>query len=293
MVYEDSKAYSRNYALGMNYLNQFLIEEESQFECDGVLGEDTSLKKYNRMVDRIYDHEFDQNFQMHLIVASHRHIPILKSFYEVQKANLMVTCIGSERLECVNGDVYDKLHLEGGFIRYKQQSRFRSVEVESSIGDDIEIFVELVKSGKYTQDFDNNTFFKYFPRHISPEWFRNAVTTFDLRLLKEWLWKFRARSFKHNTKIIDFENNYALSICYRKTSFQLQGKYKEIFRNYAAEQMFQANTDELNEFESSDLDTDSEPRKPTTSDTDSDTPSEETTSSDSGCSSDNSDPEEV
>ena len=136
-------------------MNTFLIEEESQFECDGVFdGEDTPPKKYNHLLQRFSAEKFDKNLQMHLIVASHRHMPILKSFYEIPKTNLMITCIGSERLECINPDNYDRLYKKGGFIRYlytrfRSKSRFSFVEVESSIGDDIETFFKLIKLKKY------------------------------------------------------------------------------------------------------------------------------------------------
>ena len=38
LIYDDTKyAHSRNRAIGTNYLNRFLIEEETQFECAGVV----------------------------------------------------------------------------------------------------------------------------------------------------------------------------------------------------------------------------------------------------------------
>ena len=267
----------------MTYLNTFLIEEESQFECDGVFdGEDTPPKKYNHLLQRFSAEKFDENLQMHLIVASHRHMPILKSFYEIPKANPMITCIGSERLECINQDTYDRLHRKGGFIKYLQQSRFRSVEVESSIGEDIEIFLKLIKLNQYSQEIDN-TFFKFFPTHISPEWFASAVRTFKASSLspkdENELKTFgNHHGFKHRTKIQNTdESNYALSICFRKTSTRPEGIFKQIYNNYATEQIPQ---------------TISESYRRTSETSDSDTGAHSIASSDSGLiTSDYSDPE--
>ena len=207
-------------------MNVFIIEEESQFECDGVFDlEDTPSKRYNPLLRRLHAEKSDQNLQMHLILASHRHMPILQNFYEVPKENLMVTCIGSERLECVNGEICDKLNKEGGFIKYQQQSRFRSVEVETSIGDDIEIFVNLIKLKQYAQEIDN-TFFRYFPHIISPEWFANAVNTFHIALFDEEQRNRKRLVFKHKTRTVTSENNFALSICFRRTSSRLGGTYE-------------------------------------------------------------------
>ena len=252
-------------------MNTFIIEEESQFECEGVFhGEDTPPKRYNPILRRLNAGESDPNLQMHLILASHRHMPILQTFYEIEKKNLMVTCIGSERLECVNQETYDKLYTKGGFIKYQQQSRFRSVEVGISIGDDIEIFFKLIKLKQYVQEIDN-TFFRYFHHLISPDWFANAVNSFHLSMLSEEQRKFRKRLvFKHNTKIIKSQHNFALSICFRKSSTLPGGIYKRIYLNYATEEIPRAHPD---------LDR----RISESSDTDSDIDAESIESTDSGC----------
>ena len=224
-------------------MNTFIIEEDSQFECEGVFhGEDTPPKRYNPILRRLQHNagESDPNLQMHLILASHRHMQSLQTFYEVPKENLMVTCIGSERLECVNQETYNKLYAKGGFIRYQQQSRFRSVEVGISIGDDIEIFFKLIKLKQYIQEIDN-TFFRFFPHLISPEWFANAVNAFHLSMLNEEQRNFRKRLFfKHNTQILKSQHNFALSICFRKSSTLPGGKYKQIYQNYATEEISRA-----------------------------------------------------
>jgi len=86
----------------MSYLNRFVIDEESQFECDGVFRLDDSSTQ-----DILRD-------ESHIVIAADfvtaTNWQILRTTMKPRSINLMITCLGSERLECVQKREYEKFY---------------------------------------------------------------------------------------------------------------------------------------------------------------------------------------
>ena len=128
LYYNDENAYSRNRAFGMSYLNRFIIEENMQFECYGVLDPvsiipaETSnyiihlLNCHLRRIDEAIVHVIisdDFGLKSHNKVALRRFGQFLKSLWRVWSKEIMITRIGSQRLECVQKEQYQKFHSAG------------------------------------------------------------------------------------------------------------------------------------------------------------------------------------
>ena len=239
--------YSRNHALGMSYVNRFVIEEESQFECDGVYGWD--VLNIQHIAQQIARHSYRQ---LHVFISADflpdrgfqnfRHWDkFLKKF---NAPNHIVTFIGSERLECVQKEEYKKFYKGEGQIRYYSNDSplYTVLDVRESIGDEIEDFSQRIKMKKIA--FDSN---KY---HSSGYWGYNtilelhwAVKNFHISMLtderqnKMLLQQSSGRKcpdFKNDTKLFENAHNYALSICIRKTFFENEQIYYEIIDSDSA-----------------------------------------------------------
>ena len=109
----------------MSYLNRFVIEEESQFECRGVFGFDDSLWFMRDVTRKINLKSGDKQSKFHVFISadfspmtSLQWIEFDDLVNELGSTNLMITRIGSERLECVQKDVYDIFYNKKGKIQY-------------------------------------------------------------------------------------------------------------------------------------------------------------------------------
>ena len=222
----------------MNYLNRFLIEEESQFECDGVFGLDGTASF-------IYDvmRKINPKSELHVVISAdifsiipYDIMELENLIYKLKSTNLMITRIGSERLECVQKEEYEKFYGEKGTIQYDPYDIFHYI-VRQSIGNAIENFFQAVKMKRIA--YNPKTTKSYY-KFWSDFWLNrhdNIVTNFHLSMLtdeKENEMLIQRNSgrkcpdFKNDTKLSENVNNYALSICFRKTWIQNRAQYYEI-----------------------------------------------------------------
>ena len=162
LFYEDRYYYSRNRALGMSYLNRFLIEEDAHFECVApscIL--DTFDKTFWQLqLKQINEIETKQCVQF-IIAGGHeemlevwtrmqqieRMLTLVELKYQTEHPlNVLVTLIGCNRLECVQTDRFKKIYKEGGKIEY--ESKF--LDAYKSVGDDLEDFYQRNKNEMIT-----------------------------------------------------------------------------------------------------------------------------------------------
>ena len=261
----------------MNYLNRFLIEEDTQFECAGVVDCYSS---------RVYDTEFSNSARENLKknfkkifnwsnTESIGHLVFSGDFYtkfreyaddyipRLQGLSFLITCTGSERLECIQKDQYEKFYIDGGqitsFLRtnpycgttkriftvkrdryisdYPSQHKF---EVHKSFGDDIEDFYDGIKKNEVTckNGREKHTgFWKLLRGWDFEEKLLGGnltVKTFHLSMLSETEEHEMCSSvsnfyqdtgykifdyFKSETALSKNMQNYAFSLCARKTSY--------------------------------------------------------------------------
>ena len=114
----------------MNYLNRFLIEEDTQFECAGVV--DCNYQSlYDKNVTRSIRENLEKNFKTilnwsnsdsigHLVFSGdfstyykttfNDYIPRIEDFH------FLITLTGSERLECIQKEQYEKFNTDGAQI---------------------------------------------------------------------------------------------------------------------------------------------------------------------------------
>ena len=193
LYYNDENSYSRNRAIGMSYLNRLIIEEATEFECYGVLNGIVSAAGQasysNYILEQISNLE-SRTTVVHLIFSADFSLE-LKSWninglieYIISlfksSTQIMISRIGSERLECIQKEQYRKFYSEGGQIKTTIQTQSRiprfgnlkwnkfynrvsnedtdseidiescyvceyKTEVYKSVGDDIEDFYNLLK----------------------------------------------------------------------------------------------------------------------------------------------------
>ena len=72
LICENDRAYSRNRAVGISYLNRFLIEEDTQFECAAVVERKLGSSPENLLQD--LESHFNQfsnksDFICHLVLS--------------------------------------------------------------------------------------------------------------------------------------------------------------------------------------------------------------------------------
>ena len=164
----------------MSYLNRMLIEEESQFECDGVYETD-SKTGIRRTLDIISKQQSDSNTS-HIIIAAE---PILmRKFFDswwgkpaisvshidgspyhgdpaLRNFNGMITFLQTERLKCVQKEDVKRFYREGGQIKrnIKKKSKKRFAKYYRGLSgkvlyDHVTIALEAHKStGDDTEDF--------------------------------------------------------------------------------------------------------------------------------------------
>ena len=222
----------------MSYLNRFIIEEETQFECNGVfeldqMGSQIKIPLWNRAMD--------QSSEFHVFIAAGfslvGHFRIQRLLFHLRSRNGMITCIGSERLESVQKEEYENFYKEKGRVRYKQRyDQFLVFDVRESIGNGIEDFFQLVKTKEITVHSTNIKRFCWgFESKYS---LGRPVTHFHLSMLTEEKQNEiitqkrnsgrKCPDFKNDTKLSEKEHNYALSICFRKTAIYHNGAFHEV-----------------------------------------------------------------
>ena len=235
----------------MTYINRFVIEEESQFECDGVFRvdfathgppilRDVIAQLYRRTPSTTYLNEL-LPLEFHVFISAdfslRRHLTVLRELYKLRKHNPMVTCIGSERLKCIQKEEYETFYNEKGRVRYAYDGMLTVLDVQKSIGDGVEDFFQLIqiKTFHYSQFHLNYNMF--YGDSLSRDRFENLVKNFHISMLTEekqnaMLVKQNSGEnsldFANNTKLSENEHNYALSICFRKTCKRIEDIYYEI-----------------------------------------------------------------
>ena len=221
----------------MSYVNRFLVEEESQFECDGVFELDGNAS-FRRNVRKINLKSGDAQSKLHVVISADLEsiIPYLIPIGRFKSTNLMITRIWSERLECVQKEEYEKFYREKGQIQYDPKDTFQYI-VRQSIGDAIEDFFQAVKMKRIAYNPKTKKSYYDFQSDFWRNRHDNIVTNFHLSMLTDekenemLIQKNSGRKypdFKNDTKLSENVNNYALSICFRKTWIKNWIEYYEI-----------------------------------------------------------------
>jgi len=201
---------------------------------------------------------------VHIIVAA----PWTPSlFYSIDNVNLtltevfdpklkiIITKLRSDRAECIPKDKLEQFYKEGGNIKVDKND---IIKAERSVGDEIEEFYEEMKFGilfKLTK-IKNELNYNFITFHLSllsgeEEQKMDPIepsvgTAEDLRIGSDGLrnipppiiWKFQ--NFKSKTRLSKNENNYALSVCHRKTFFRVKKNKitKEFLQSYTSQPNF-------------------------------------------------------
>ena len=245
----------------MSYLNRMLIEEDSQFECDGVYDSQDSQIGQKRTLNMISEQQPDSS-AFHIIVAAE---PLsFKTFFMtwwinlglnesdfngfnvVRNLNVMITLLESERLKCVQNEEAKKFYREGGQIKNESIKKFPysgidnlTLESHKSIGDDAEdFFRRLVEDQIFPNDLDiNRPFLGEMDDFFFGIWAtktcwnkKQYVHTFHVSMLSEEEEKYLNANeasldalFKFKTILHKTEMNFSLTVCLRKT-FLLRGE---------------------------------------------------------------------
>ena len=175
----------------------------------------------------------------HIREHDNRLLKYLNSIWDIS-AEIMITRIGSERLECVQKEQYRKFYRNGGQIKttVKDSGNWADVEyetwVDKSVGDDIEDFYNRIKMKKIALDCVSRTFerFESIISLLDPSKPSVSVRTFHLSMLtdqEESEMHSRGRKyengyarfehFKNKTTFLNNEQNFALSLCARKSNY--------------------------------------------------------------------------
>ena len=220
LIYNDSKDYSRNRAAGMSYLNRFLIEEDTQFECAEIvewkLGSswENSVQDLEKKFIKL-SKKSNSDFIRHLflsmdifpnqklsnILTDQPFKSLIKGLRTFSDTSHMITRIASRRLECVQKEhyeciqkeAYEKLYRERDKIEYNE---LRTDEVHQSIGNDIDDFYDRIKMNEI--NFVDRKLRK------SP----NSVKTFHLSMLSDQEEKKMYRSFQASSSVYEISEDY-------------------------------------------------------------------------------------
>ena len=220
----------------MSFLNRFLIEEDIQFECAGVVEHKRDMEtKMKRNIERDLMKNLERisnesNSIGHLVLSTDLEYSSTYSIFDnIKNLTMMMTRINSERLECVQQEQYNKLYKdasnEGGQIKYGN----KTVLVYTSIGDDIDDFYDRIKMNKI-KFTDKRNFLDYSDFQARLDNLlqaRHSVKTFNLSTLSEEERKMhsektgnrRSVNVKYETRLFKKENKYALTLGARKTLF--------------------------------------------------------------------------
>ena len=236
----------------MSYLNRFLIDEEIQFECFRVYDEDFSYNKLVPFFSMLKTISNEEPVAGHVIIAA----DITKYItwnrckrvceHPVIDSGIIISCIESERLECVTKNKAENLH-NGGLVSYDSGYTFQ--QAHSSIGDDIEMFYQIIITERLMPNFE-----KPLCKESYNKDHESTVATFHLSMLSDddeeelqvknvmqarnnirlhgknhfgttLVTHRRYPCFKFKTSISKQEQNYALSVCYRRTVIRYKGLF--------------------------------------------------------------------
>ena len=235
LFYKDEFSYSRNRAIGMSYLNRFLIEEEIQFECYGIYDEEFSYNRLVPFLNMLKKVSSDQPdcITGHVIIADiSKYIPWNRytavSEHSIPDSGLIISRIESERLECVQKEKCKNFYT-GGVVSYDSGYNFQ--QAYKSVGDDMDVFFRLITSGKMIANYQRS-----LRNYASDRFHECTVATFHLSMLSDdeetkMLSKNaysitgdrRYPGFKFKTSVSRNERNYALSVCHRRTLIRHRG----------------------------------------------------------------------
>ena len=247
IVEEDVLSYSRNRSIAMSYSNRFLIDEEIQNECLAVHHtsesamddwfDDEFSKFLKSQLIRMPQYELNSVF-IHVIVAFQWNPSSSPPLYHVNQTfkysldmipfcNIKITQLTSQRIECIQQEKYEQFNKQGGEVKVNAGN---IVQVLESVGDDIEDFLEEMIFGwcfvpKKVISFNISLLSdeeesKMYPRNPSVGTDEDLSFGSDhLRnILPPITWKYE--NFKNKTRLAKNEQNYALSVCCRKTFIQ-------------------------------------------------------------------------
>ena len=242
-------------------MNRLIIEEENEFECKGVYELDISADgQFVEELSKILKNHDGSKID-HVIIAansaSHK-IRLRKSstrtnvtrryltkdfrvlnFREfanvlrtllksIPRSTFMLTCLASDRLECVPKKKYEKIYKEGCQIGFG----FNTTKVFKSVGDDTDEFFERIKfenispNTQFTGSFstsDDRVYFTKWDEKSQVYTFHLSMASNEDELLSanqagtQKLSATKLPHFKYETTVSKNEQNYELSVCYRKT----------------------------------------------------------------------------
>ena len=232
----------------MSYLNRFIIEEDIQFECNGVMGllmefsEDQFKRFYGKHLEIL---DKSKKTIVHLIIAADfglaltRHNMLTKFLLQLpEDKEIIISRVGSQRLECIQKEQYQKFYKEGGQVKIDAPEW--KTELYKSIGDDIEDFYNRVKMNEInlimnkTYETINDCWTKIIKLiSLNSSNSKLGVRSFHLSMLtdkeesefhskgkKNYSGKYHnLAEFRNKTGISENEQNFALSFCGRKTYY--------------------------------------------------------------------------
>ena len=228
----------------MSYLNRFIIEEDIQFECNGIMAFSEKIA-----FQRFYRKHLVQSKKtiVHLIIAADfglqhemTHDTLTKIFLQLpEDKEIIISRIGSQRLECIQKEQYQKFSKEDGQVKIDAPQW--KTELYKSIGDDIEDFNNRIKMNEINlivnQTYETiNDCWKKMINSISLNSWNSSkliVRSFHLSMLtdqeeSEILSKEKTKNFGEHQNLAEFRNkttiseneqNFALSLCSRKTYY--------------------------------------------------------------------------
>ena len=223
LIYKNDEGYSRNRAVGINYLNRFLIEEDNQFECAAVLDctndpNDLIRENLQKRLEQI-SNESNSDFIGHLVLFYDSEFSFVDEILpRVPDFPVIITYIGSEKQECVPKERYRKFYDEGGQIEYPNPYRpndLESITVYESFGDDIEELYEHFKMNNITLK-ERRSLTRWFSlgyRHFDLQsdfviQSESTVKTFHLSILSDHEEKKMYRSFLASPSIYEISEDY-------------------------------------------------------------------------------------
>ena len=225
-------------------MNRFIIEEDGQSECVGVVDlSEFPIIHCRKILEKIVELSWSETSLLHIFLSVK--IPFFESATGIidsirtSPSEIMITRIASERLQCVKKEQYETFYREGGEIRIKTPEHplyiipsskiTHKIKLLKSIGDDIEDFYN------YIQKNEINLIPIGFSRlELELDFPDCSIGTFHLSLLTEQTEsEMYSRSefitphlaygkfdyFKHETILRKKEQNYALSFCTRQSFF--------------------------------------------------------------------------
>ena len=237
----------------MSFINRFIIEEDAQSECYGVvyLSKEFEVKKevekeghsmtdllsslVSNFLEKIFKSQSDKT-TLHIVLSIEyglvdRLDRIINSIWTTS-SEIMITRLKSERLVCVQKEEFERFHREGGRIKSIDGTFIYEELVNKTIGDDIEDFYNRIQLNEiYLKNKE-----LVHSNLIAALWslWEYRLGRFHLSLLTEQ----RVRRmfhqgtefvdgeyygnfdyFKHETILLKNDQNFALSCCSRKSFY--------------------------------------------------------------------------